>query len=61
MNGCLQFEPVCYDDTEDVEGELDGDELATARVLSSLSCPDWHNGVQDTGSNTVNQTGYYEN
>lgn len=59
--GGLQFEPVCYDDTEDVEGELNGDELSTAGVLGGLSCPDGDDGVQDTGSDTVNQTSCYEN
>lgn len=57
MGGGLQFEPVCDNDTEDVEGELDGDELSTTCVLSSLGCPNGNNGVENTGSDAVNQTG----
>ena len=45
MKGGLQFEPISYDNTENIESKLNGDELATACVLSSLSCPDRDNGV----------------
>ena len=50
-----QFEPVCYHNAENVQGELDGDELPARGMLGSLSCPDWDNSVQDAGSNAVDE------
>ena len=51
------LEPVSHNDTEDVETEFDGNELSTGRMLGGLRCPDGNDGVQDTGSPAVDQTG----
>ena len=54
----LLFEPVGHNDTEDVEGELDGDELASGSVFRRFGCPDGDDGVQDAGTPTVDETSY---
>lgn len=51
------LEPVGNDDTKDVEGEFDSDELSSGFVLGSFGSPDRNNGVQDTSAPTVNKTG----
>jgi len=54
--GNVLFQPVSHDNTKDVEGELDGNELTTRLVLRGLGRPDGNNGVQDTGAPSVDQT-----
>ena len=50
------LDPVSDDDAENVEGEFDGDELAAGCVASGFGGPDRGYGVQDTSSNTVQDT-----
>ena len=50
------LDPVSDDDAENVEGEFNGDELAAGCVASGLGGPDGGYGVQNTGSNTVQDT-----
>ena len=50
------FEPVCNHDTEDVESKFNGDELTTRRMLGSLGGPYRYDGVEDTGTPSVDQT-----
>lgn len=50
------LKPVSDDDTKDVEGEFDGDELTAGLVLGSLGGPDGNDGVQDTGAPTIDET-----
>lgn len=52
----LLFKPVGDHDTEDVQGEFNGDELPTGFVFSSLSSPDRHNRVKDTSTPAVDET-----
>lgn len=49
----VQLQPVSDDDTEDVEGELDGDEGASRRVGRRLGGPDWGHSIENAGSNAV--------
>lgn len=39
LEGNKQFEPVGYYDSEDIEGEFDGYELASTGVLGGFCCP----------------------
>ena len=50
------FDPVSDDDAENVEGEFNGDELAAGCVASGFGGPDRSYGVQNTSSNTVQDT-----
>lgn len=56
--GNVLFQPVGHDDTEDVESEFDGDELATRLVLCGLGSPDGDDGVKNTGAPSVDQTSW---
>jgi hypothetical protein len=58
MAGGIQFQPVCEDDTEDVQGELDGNELSTGGMVRDFCSPYGDDGVQDTRTDTVNKTRY---
>lgn len=49
----LLFNPVRDDDTEDVEREFDCHKLSARRVGCCFGGPDWGNGVQDPGPNTI--------
>ena len=40
-----EFKPVCNNDTEDIESELDGDELTARSVFGGLGGPHWDDGV----------------
>lgn len=48
-----ELEPVSDDDTEDVERELGGNEGAPRRVCGYLGAPHGHDGVEVTGTNTI--------
>lgn len=54
----VPFHPVCDDDTEDVESELDGNELSAGGMFGRFSCPDRNNSIQDTGTDAVDKTSY---
>ena len=56
IEGSSILDPVSDDDAENVEGEFDGDELAAGCVASGFGRPDWGDGVQDTGPDTVQDT-----
>lgn len=56
MTGDIQFQPVCEDDTKDVESELDGNELSTRGVVRDFCSPDGDDGVQDTRTDTIYKT-----
>ena len=57
MKGLMNslFKPVGDDDTEDVQGELNGHELSTRFVFRSLGSPDRNNGVKNTSTPTVDE------
>ena len=57
VEGGTVFDPVGDDDTEDVKGEFDGDELTTGGVAGGLGGPDGSDGVEDAGSDAVEDTG----
>lgn len=52
----IQFQPVCKDNTEDVQGELNGNKLSPGRMVRNLCGPNGDNGVEDTSANAINQT-----
>lgn len=51
--GEAELEPVGHDDTKDVEGELDGDELAARGVFGRLCRPYGYDGVEDTRTDSI--------
>lgn len=51
------FEPISNDDTKDVEGEFDSDELTSGCVVGGFGSPDRNDGVEDTSSPAVDETG----
>ena len=51
------FDPVSDDDTENVEGEFNRNELSAGCVAGGLRGPDRSDGVQDASSNAVQDTG----
>lgn len=55
--GGAELEPVGDDDTEDVEGELEGDKLAAGGVGGGLGGPDGGDGVEDAGTDAVEDAG----
>lgn len=55
---CLQFKPICEHDSEDVQGELDCNELATTRVFCGLSRPYGNNRVEYSSSDSVDKSRY---
>ena len=57
IEGCSIFDPVRDNDAEDVESEFDGDELTAGRVAGGFGGPDGGDGVQDAGSDTIEDTG----
>ena len=50
------LDPVSDDDAENVKSEFDGDKLAAGCVAGGFGGPDRGYGVEDTGSNTVQDT-----
>lgn len=52
----LQFKPVCDDDTEDVQCELNGNETTAGGMLSCLCCPHRDNSIERTGAKAINET-----
>ena len=50
------LDPVSDDDAENVESEFDGDKLTAGCVASGFGGPDRGYGVQDTSSDTVQDT-----
>ena len=52
----LLLNPVCNNNTEDVEGKLDGDKLSTGFVLGRLSGPDRNNSVKHSCTPTIDET-----
>ena len=50
------FDPIRDDDSEDVEGELNRDELTAGCVAGGFSGPDGGDGVKDAGSDAVQDT-----
>lgn len=57
IEGGSIFDPVRDDDAENVESEFDGDELTAGRVAGGFGGPDGGNGVEDAGSDAVQDTG----
>lgn len=57
IKGGTVFDPVSDDNTENIEGELNGDELPAGCVAGGFGGPDRGDGVQDAGSDTVQDTG----
>lgn len=55
VEGATIFEPVSDDDTEDVEGEFNGDELSARFMFGGFGGPDGNNSVQDTSSPSVDE------
>lgn len=53
----VQLEPVGQNDTENVQGEFNRDELSAGRVFGGLGGPDGHNRIQDPRSDSVDETG----
>lgn len=53
----LQFKPVRHDNAENVECKLKGNKLSARGVSSRLGSPNWCNGVKDTGSDAVQDSG----
>ena len=51
------FDPVGDNNTKDVQCEFDGNELSTGLVLSSLSGPDRNDGVEHSGTPSIDKTG----
>lgn len=51
------FDPVSNDDTKDIQGKFDGDELSTGFVLGSLGGPDWNNSIEHSCTPSVDETG----
>lgn len=51
------FKPICNHDTEDVQGELDGNELTSRCMIGGFGSPDRNDGVQYTSSPAVDKTG----
>ena len=51
------FDPVCDNDTEDVQGELNSYELTTGGMLGSLGSPDGNDGVEHSSPPSVDETG----
>ena len=52
----LLFNPVCNDDTENVQGKFDCDELSTRFVFGRLSSPDRNNSVKHSCTPTIDET-----
>ena len=52
-----ELEPVSDDDTEDVERELGGNEGAARRVCGYFCTPYWHDCVQVSRTDSVNDAG----
>ena len=57
VKGSAVFNPVSDNDTEDVEGEFDGDKLAAGCVAGGFSGPDGGDGVKNACSDSVQNTG----
>ena len=57
VKGSTVFNPISDNDTEDVEGEFDRDELAAGCVAGGFSGPDGGDGVKNARSDTVQNTG----
>ena len=53
----LLFNPICNDNTKDVEGKLDCDELSTGFMFSRLSSPDRNDSVKHSCTPTIDETG----
>ena len=51
------FDPVCNNDTENVQREFNGDELSTGLVLGSLGGPDWNNSIEHSRTPSIDETG----
>lgn len=54
--GRTPFNPVGYEHPKDIQGELDGDELASGGVLRSLSGPNRSDRVQCASLDTIENT-----
>lgn len=52
----IQFQPVCYNNTEYVQSELNRHKLPSGGMSSRLGRPNWCDGIQDSGTNTVYDT-----
>lgn len=50
------FDPIGHDNTKNIEGEFDGNELSAGGVLGSLGGPDWNNSVKHSGTPSVDET-----
>ena len=49
----LQLNPIRSDNTENIQRECDGHELATRLMRRGFSCPNRRNGVEDAGADTI--------
>ena len=59
LNGTIYyslFDPIGHDNTENIECEFNGDELASGCVLSSLGGPDRDNSVKHSCTPSIDET-----
>lgn len=53
----ILFDPVSNDDTKDVQGKFNGDELSAGFVLGGFGGPNRNNGVEHSCSPSIDETG----
>jgi len=56
LGECLLFDPVCDNNTKNIECEFNSHELTTGRMLGSFGSPNWYDGIKHSGAPSVDET-----
>jgi hypothetical protein len=54
----VQLQPIGKNNTKDIQCKFNRNKLASRGVFSRLRGPDWNDGVQDSGADSVDKPGY---